>query len=276
MTEEEVQGSWHWYVRETLRKDIAWYFNSLPGPIASWISPENLAEQKRLSTNNDYTRLWLNVWLMDTGEVLSMALVDACVTFKRNPLDPVAHLRGLEAMVCGLDLSQTQDHSAFVAIGIDIHKRKLRLCESKRWKPKDFPENKNRINLEVVEKWCVDYMSSVRPIIGLVGIAFDPHQCERSAIEFANQGFITMRQDFTAKEQSIMADTLLSVFRDQEIDLYRDDNLFFDLPRIVIESHHLGHKIKAFKSENGHCDTAVAFSIALPWAKGTMIDLLAS
>jgi hypothetical protein len=40
--------SWQWELREAIRTDPAWVFRRLDGPVASWITPERLAEQRRL------------------------------------------------------------------------------------------------------------------------------------------------------------------------------------------------------------------------------------
>ena len=89
---------WTWQTRELIRTDPAWYFSRLDGPVASWITPENLAEQRRLLPPTAYARLWLNEWSSDAGDALPAADIEACVTLPGPILDPGAGL----LLWCGL------------------------------------------------------------------------------------------------------------------------------------------------------------------------------
>lgn len=81
-------AGWQWKNREAIRQDPAWYFSRLDGPAASWISAEQLAEQRRLLPESVYQRLWMNLWITGAGDALDMRLVEAAVTL---PGETFAH-----------------------------------------------------------------------------------------------------------------------------------------------------------------------------------------
>jgi len=69
---------WQWDVREAARQDRDWYFSTLAGPQAPWITAEHLAEQQRLLPRAIYERLWLNIWQHSDGEFVTLAEAEAC------------------------------------------------------------------------------------------------------------------------------------------------------------------------------------------------------
>lgn len=69
---------WQWQVREAARTGAGWYFSSLSGPQAPWITAEQLANQRLLLPRGEYERLWLNVWQEGGGEFVSLAEAEAC------------------------------------------------------------------------------------------------------------------------------------------------------------------------------------------------------
>lgn len=69
---------WQWEVREGARVDPAWYFSTLDGPQAPWITSESLDEQRRLLPPPVYARLWLNQWQHSDGEFVSLSEAEAC------------------------------------------------------------------------------------------------------------------------------------------------------------------------------------------------------
>ncbi|MGE0378146.1 MAG: terminase large subunit, partial [Planctomycetaceae bacterium] len=78
LTNAGVGRGWQWEVREHARQAPAWYFSSLDGPHAPWITDEWLAEQKALLPPPVFERLWLNIWQHSDGEFVSLAEAEAC------------------------------------------------------------------------------------------------------------------------------------------------------------------------------------------------------
>lgn len=78
LTNAGVGRGWQWDIREHARTDSRWYFSSLQGPQAPWISEEWLAEQQALLPQPVYERLWLNIWQHAEGNFLTLPEVEAC------------------------------------------------------------------------------------------------------------------------------------------------------------------------------------------------------
>lgn len=261
-SKEEIGGQWQWKVREACRTLPSWYFHRLDGPQASWINEATLAEQRALTSVKDYARLWLNQWQTEGGEGLSMQDVLACCVRS----GPLTSGDGYCALVGGLDLAQTHDHAAFAVLACDTARRKVVLAHLQRWKPEDFG---GRISLKAVE---TDVLATCKQL-GVTGIAYDPYQCERTAEELRESGIKMFRYEFNAKHCHEMASAVLNAFRLREVEIFRDPSFLVQLQRVQIISRALGYKLDAPKDEeSGHCDEVTAFSIALPWANGTMLD----
>lgn len=110
------QDSWQHKLDMRLREDANWCYSSLSGPIASWITPDRLAEQETLLTPLEYRRLWQNQWGGADGEGLDDRWIErACVL--TGPLD------GPEpgyAYAAGVDLSWKHDWTSIVVVGKDV------------------------------------------------------------------------------------------------------------------------------------------------------------
>ncbi len=78
LTNAGAGRGWQWELREAARTSPDWYFASLPGPAAPWLSREQLAEQERLLPRSVYDRLWRNEWQEAGGEFVTPAEVRAC------------------------------------------------------------------------------------------------------------------------------------------------------------------------------------------------------
>jgi len=73
----------HWSadIREKMQRMPECYFSRLRGPIASWITEQQLSEQRRgISTEHEFARLWLNEWQSsDEASVFRGPDIDACL-----------------------------------------------------------------------------------------------------------------------------------------------------------------------------------------------------
>lgn len=78
LTNAGIGTGWQWNLREIARTSAEWYFSSLNGPQAPWISRASLEEQRRLLPPAVYARLWENTWQHSDGEFVTLAEVAAC------------------------------------------------------------------------------------------------------------------------------------------------------------------------------------------------------
>lgn len=254
--------SWQWSVREGARTDPEnWYFNTLPGPVAPWITPKKLAQQRRSMPPTEYRRLWENLWIEGGMSALNLDDFRACITLRHWP---TANL--WVPAVAGIDLALTHDHAALVILGIDVHRGKLPLLFAKAWDPKHFPDNK--ISLKTVEAEALQAFAHYN----VAGCAYDPWQAERIAEEFRSNGVKTFSYPFTPSNCNEMALRLMEAGRNRDLEMADCPPLMRDLARMVVTERTLGYKLEAPKDENGHCDVGTALAIALPWAYGTLND----
>lgn len=258
--------SWHWRVRDKASKDPRWHFHRLDGPKASWITEEILAEQREHLVPGAYKRLWLNMWLMTTGDALDMDKV-----FKACTLAGPSKINPFEFAIGGLDLGLSHDHAGFVVLGINLVTRKIRLLNCWRWDPRQY-EN-GRVSFNDVQAVILDAANQYR----ITGIAYDPWQAEHMAENLASIGGIVMYPFRPTPENSQrMATELIDAVNHDWLELYREDSLMTDLAKLNIVQRQLGAKIEAPKDEeSGHCDLAMAFVTALPFARSVLCEYAA-
>ena len=245
--------SWQWRTRELAREQPSWYFSRLEGPRASWISQEQLDEQRRLLPGSVYQRLWLNDWVTG-GDALDGADVEAAVT-QSGPMHGTED--GFD-FVAGLDLGIKNDHSSLVVLGAHHDTQRIRLASCRSWAP--MPGG--RVDLESVK----DAVLSTHQQFNLTTCRYDPYQAELMAQQLSREDVPMEELPFVGKNLNVMASTLLDAFRSGRLDLYRDDALMRDLSRLTIVQRSFGFKLEASRDAKGHADRGIALAIALPAA----------
>lgn len=250
--------SWQWNVREACRASANWHFSRLDGPVASWLSPADLAEQRRLLPPKAYNRLWLNAWQADVGDCLDLEDIEACVTLDGPWNGPCPE----DSYAC-LDLGLRNDRSALVCLALNYEARRVRLLSCEGWAP---PVRGGQVSLRTVRDACLDAYKR----FGLMGIAYDPWQCELMAEELQSLGCKMYPKPFVPKFLDAMATALLSSFRNRTIDLFHDAALIRDLTRLSIIERQSGFKLQATRDHTGHCDRGTALAMGLAVAEQEM------
>jgi hypothetical protein len=254
--------SWQWNLREAIRQDPAWYFSRLNGPQASWITPEQIDEQRRLLPAKAFNRLWLNLWTADIGDCLDSADVEACCTLP-GPIPCYME----PYFFCGsLDLGLKNDHSALCILAIGPNRDRFKLASVKSWAPDSIT---GQVNLMQVEQECFEAAQRYR----LHSICYDPWQSELLAQRLVARGVQMVSWPFTARNMNLMATTILSVFKNRTLAMYRDADVIRDLMRLSIVERPSGFKLTATRDKMGHADRAIAIAIGLPWAAILANDL---
>ncbi|MEQ9379929.1 MAG: hypothetical protein RJP95_03645, partial [Pirellulales bacterium] len=250
-------NSWQWTLREAARESSLWYFHSLDGPQASWISPELLAEQEALLPPPAYRRLWRNEWTTGFGDALDDEDIQAAHRPGMNPMTLPEEGYGY---CIGLDLGVRRDHSAMVVLAGDYRQQRVRVALVRSWAPDPITRQ-----VDLIEVRNEVYNASVT--FGNAPVLYDPHQCHLLAQQLAQAGIPTHEVPFVGKNLNGMATTLLQVFRERNIDMYDDPTLVADLRRLVIEEKNYGVRLTAQRDKvQGHADRATALAIALPSA----------
>lgn len=259
MTNAGFKGRWHWPIRQTASKSKDWIFRDFDGPVASWCTPDVLERQREnLHSEKAWRRLWLNEWQDEASDELSKDDIAACIKPDLRPM------RGDEegyVFIGGLDLSTKKHRSALVVLAANRATQKLRLAYCRNWKAD--PKTK-LVDLPAIRQEIIDQNRR----FGMLKVLFDPAQAILMSQDCAAAGVRMEEMNFSsAKNLTLMANTLLDVFNSRQIELYNDTRLIDDLVKLnIVERGLLGFKIEAEEDSTGHADTAYAFSIALPEA----------
>jgi hypothetical protein len=253
ITNAGFQESWTWKVRETVRTDPAWYFTHLDGPQASWIPAARLAEQQRILPPLVFDRLWNNVWSSGSGDALQPADIDAALRLD----GPTLSREDGFTYCAGLDLSVSRDHSALVVLGKHATGR-LKLAQVRAWKP---PPG-GRVDLQIVEEACLAVHRQFSP-----RFLIDPYQAALLRQRLAARGAWCEDVPFVGNTLVQMASSLIEAFTTRIIDLFDDVDLISDLRRLRIKESPAGWRLDAPRTAAGHCDRAVALTLAVLGAR---------
>jgi phage terminase large subunit-like protein len=275
ITNAGLKDDWQWKIREAIRTAPAWYFSALGAPVATWITPDRLAEQQRLLPGVAYQRLWLNEWTSGGGDALTEEDIKAAFFADLRP-QPSA-VPGYE-YVGGLDLGVSRDASAICILGIrrgrEGHGR-IRLAFTRVWRP----QKGQKINLQEVEDALFDLHSRFL----LKALNYDPWQAQHLASRLQAGGLSVYRSQLhkfagkvaptskvpmvevpqTGQTLQRMATVLLEAFNDHRLELYDDAELGRDLSRLRVEERQYGFRLTSPHDEYGHGDLGTAFTLAM-------------
>jgi hypothetical protein len=288
--------SWQHAVYVAIQSDPAWYFHSLPGPCASWITADRLAEQRRLLPAIAYARVWLNQLSAGAGDAIETSQIAAAFSLSAPPAGP----ENGWVYVGGLDIGISRDASAFVAIGkhvgwteqrsttrrprgtaaimddlgiADIHKTetetihypgsgRYRLSRLAIWKP----TRGEKVQLADVEREIL----AAHRLFNLQCVAVDPSQAEYLIQRLQEQGVAAIATPFVAQNIRGMTTATLETFVEQNIELFEHEQLRADLGKLRIVEMSYGFKLDSPRGRDGHGDSATALSLSLLAAKDIM------
>jgi len=250
-------SSWQWKVREMARTLDSWYFLRIDGPKASWISEEQLAEQRMALPPSAYRRLFDNLWVPGSGDALDPADIEAAMTLTGPPR--FADQRREVIHLAGLDLGMKHDHTGFVTAAIEVGAGRVQMVECRSWKPQ---AHGGTVPLQAVEDAVFDSAKRFRTAITY----YDPNECRFMAQRLANRGINMEEVVFQGKNLTGMASALLQAFTRRIVDLWPDEDLKRDLMRVTIVEKAYGYKLESVSDEYGHADRATALALLLPGA----------
>ncbi len=287
--------SWQWEVREAIRQDASWYFSRLDRPVATWITPDRLAEQRRLLPRIAFDRLWLNRWSSGSGDALDHADIDRAVTLA----GPLHKAEEGWAYVAGLDLGLSRDKAALAVVGRHIGyceekprpKRKLSTAaaamvdlglwdEPEPDEPESIyhegtgrlklarlhvwtPPSEGKVSIEEIENTIADLDRRFQLQVGA-----DPWQAAYLIERLQKRGVPIEPVDFTATNLKSMCTATLEAFSESQIELYPDPQLLADLKALRVVEKSYGVRLDSPRGPGGHGDAATALAISLHVARG--------
>lgn len=292
--------SWQWQVREAVRQDAAWHFSRLDGPRASWITPDRLAEQRRLLPKIAFDRLWMNQWSAGIGDALS----ETDITSALRLSGPLSLPEKGWCYFAGLDIGLSRDAASLCVVGKHIgfsesHEKprtltrtqeiriecgladeplpeydevfqpgtgRLKLCRLNVWRPTDSATGK--VKIEEIESMIVALSQRFRLRIGV-----DPWQAAYLVQRLQDRDAQIEPINFTADNLKSMCSATLEAFSEANLDLYADPDLLRDLRGLKVVEKSYGVRLDSVRGINGHGDSATALAISLHLAKICQTDL---
>jgi len=293
MTNAGRRESWQWRLRQAVKGRKNWHFSALPGPVASWISKDDLAEQEALLLPHVFERLWLNRWTSGAGDAISDDDLQAAIALDGPPVDRRGYV-----FIGGLDLGLTRDAAAFVVAGRHVGHSELiepdrpalprhmalladaGLADAQEAEADTvFHAGSGKFSLFGVRVWepprggKVDIgaieaeILSMHQEFGLAVVGYDPWQSEYLAQRLRGTGLRMEQLPFTPGNLQRMATAVIQGFRDRNVELFDDSRLVSDLRNLRAVEKSYGTRLEPGKSQAGegtrHGDAAMAFAISL-------------
>lgn len=254
--------SWQWTAREFFRTRERSYFSRLDGPVAPWITKEDLVDQRMAMSQNAFDRLWNNNWQLGSGEGLDHNDIAAAITLA-GPRDDRGHYHGA---IISLDLGIRKDHAAVLVIGLDTVNGRSAVLAGRRWNPADKLQCPDGV-VPIAE--VEEYIKWAHKAFKADGLIYDEYQAAYLAqrLEIYNplNPLTLQKADYSPKGCTQMAQGLLLAFRGKSVDLYEDKNLLADLRALKIVEKVQYSKLEApRRSDGSHCDMGMALAHAMP------------
>ncbi|HUY87523.1 MAG TPA: terminase large subunit [Pirellulales bacterium] len=246
--------SWQADWRELARTSDNWDFRQHTQP-ASWLNPADIEEARRRNSPTRFNRLFRGIWSPGGGDAIEQADILACIKRTEATYAPE---EGIEYTI-GLDLSTKRDRSAMTLLGSDPRTNRIHVALCQSWSP--------------IARGMVDLIS-VRETVETTArgfsadVVYDPHQAGLLVQELTAAGVRCIEMTFVASNLSLMATSLMQIFRQKQIELYPDPQLIADLQRLSIEERGFNHckLVAPSDRESGHADLAISLAIAAPRA----------
>lgn len=294
-------STWQHELWEAVQDDPRWFTHSLPGPVASWLDPANLAEQKRLLHPLEYQRLWLNTWGSGEGSAFDHDAIEAAITRKGPEHKP----RDGWQYFLGADLSARRDWTACCIVGKRVGATRLiqRPRKDREVLPRalqamaelgmegapplrpqfdevvqsikgdglmrliDLKLWKPRPGADINLREVGAYILRMHERFGFAQVNIDQWQAVLLRQLLAEADVPVNTVAFTSNSCCDMAATTLAAFNDHRVRLYRHEQLISDLKRCKMKDTPLGIRLEFKRGKDGHGDAATSFFLALLAAK---------
>jgi hypothetical protein len=291
--------SWQWETREIVRRDDGWYFNALPGCVASWIGPRALQEQERLLPPAVFARVWGNKWSDGSGDAIPGEWLSRALTLA----GPAAERATGWVYCAGVDLGLKSDFAAAAVIGRHVgHAEKIgdgppqvtsRLTAILRdiggavglnpsdYAPKPEPAKyrdvpgSGKLRLVALRIWKPDHgeidLSQVESELlrlnerfRLRSVLCDDWQCAHLRQRLAKGGLRIEGVSFSGGILEMLARELLDSLRDSRLELWPEPTLLADLRNATLVERSYGVRLQSPRARGqGHGDSLTALTLAL-------------
>lgn len=259
LTNAGVGRGWQWEVREHARTDGRWYFSSLDGPQAPWITDDWLAEQRALLPEPVFERLWLNRWQAAEGNYLTLSEVEACRSLRR---EYQRDGQPGQFYLAAVDYAEKHDHT----VGCVCHREGDRIIVDRMDVVRPSPQSPTQV------AWVEDWMADVARRFPRIHFVLDEYQL-LGTIQRLEGKFPIRRFAFRGGlGNHALATTLRQLILQQRIEWYPDcgrlpgpgrDDLETELASLVLKQNAAGRiRIDHHQDGRHHDDRAFALGVA--------------
>lgn len=262
LTNAGVGRGWQWEAREAARMHSGWYFTSLDGPQAPWLSRSDLDEQRAMLPSAVYDRLWNNRWQAAAGNYLTAAEVALC---RDEQFRAESQARLGRQYIAAIDYAEKHDRTAAVLMHADGKRLvvdRLDVVAPGPGKP-------------VLVSWVEDWIARIGAAFPRTTFVIDEHQLLGTLQRLGNR-FSLVRFPFAGgKGNHELAVTLRHLIVHREIAWYPGcgslagrprDTLESELAELVLKQSASG-RIRFDTAAGGHDDRAFVVATAAWWAR---------
>ncbi len=176
---------WRFKVMDEARNDPRWNASLLDGPQASWITKEDIDEQRRMLPRLEFERLWMNKWQETGGEFVTLTEAQACSKPDRI-MTQGAPFHGTPPYVASLDFAEKKDYT----VGVVIHEEDRKIVVDRMDVIVPTPETPTRV--EWVENWMRNMVERYYNVI----FVLDKYQLLGVAQRLIDEGYDITYFDF--------------------------------------------------------------------------------
>jgi phage terminase large subunit-like protein len=236
---------------EQAKTSERWRVHEVPGPVP-WISPDALAEQRRLLLESQYARLHENRWVASEDRLVDPEALADAVTLD-GPQEPQA---GAHYWI-GVDIGLKQDRTAAAIchaekVDGDGARRvvldRLLVWQGSRLRPVRLDDVENAV-LEASRRY------------NRAEVRLDPWQAVGLGQRLSSKGVRIDEYAFGAQSVGRLASTLHMLLRDRRVSLFDDTELLDELANVRLRETSPG-VLRMDHDPDRHDDRAIALSLA--------------
>lgn len=178
---------WRFKVMDEARNDPRWHDSILDGPQASWITQDDLDEQRRMLPRLEFERLWMNKWQETGGEFVTLDEAQRCCSPERVMAER-APFMGLPPYIASVDFAEKKDYT----VGVVLHESDRKIIVDRMDVIVPTPETPTRV--EWVEIWMRNIVERFHNVL----FVLDKYQLLGVAQRLIDEGYDVTYFDFAS------------------------------------------------------------------------------
>lgn len=262
LTNAGVGRGWQWEARQAAQDNPAWFFTTLDGPQAPWLSPKDLDEQRAMLPPAVYDRLWNNRWQAAEGNYLTAEEVALCCDQQLQIENQATFGR---RYIAAIDYAEKHDRTAAVLMHSDGQRLVVDRLDVIAPRP----------GSPVLVSWVEDWITRISAAFPQTTFVIDEYQL-LGTFQRLGRRFSLVRFPFAGGQGNHeLAVTLRRMIVHRQIAWYPgcgaladhpEDTLESELAELVLKQAASG-RIRFDTAAGGHDDRAFVLAAAAWWAQ---------